>query len=907
MKQLLFLIVIGTPVVSAAEPTTYERAVRPLFAMHCFRCHSGESRKAELDLSSAAGVRKGGESGAVVESGQLADSLLYQLVLDGHMPPEDDKRLTQDEVAIIAEWIAAGAPFATDVGADNSASMTQHSVLPILYRRCVMCHGPEYQQGKLDVRDRAEMLAGGTTGAALVPGKPDESLMVVRLRQRLCPPAADIGEAGIEPITTDELAVLEKWIGAGAPFEEIDLDEASDHADPLVSDSDRDFWSLRPPSRADPPAVAEPHLLRTAVDAFLLERLEAKGLSYSKEADRLTLLRRAVFALTGLPPSPQQVTRFVSDQHPGAYERLIDRLLASPRYGEKWGRFWLDVAGYSDSEGKRNADMVRPYAYRYRDYVIRAFNDDKTYNTFLLEQLAGDEQVDYAKAEMLTPEEIEKLVATGFLRMAPDGTSADPVNRFSDRVEVIADEIDVLGRGVMGLTLQCARCHSHKYDPIPQRDYYRLVAVFKGAYDEYDWLTPQPFTNQWKMAKQRHLTVGIRDELDAMTAHNSPLRKEINQLKAKQQNTKDVKQVRALSKSIKKLQGQLREEPRIRALWDRGRPSPTYIYRRGVETQPGRLVGPGVLSALKDRAAPFVVKPPQHSTPKTGRRLALAKWLTQPSHPLTARVFVNRIWQRHFGTGIVASLDNFGRLGTPPSHPELLDWLAVQFVDSGWSVKSLHRLIMTSTAYRQASIVDAQHEKLDPENGLISRMPMRRLSAEEVRDSILYVASRLSERPFGEADPVEVRKDGLVTSRKSAGGWRRSVYVRQRRKEMPTILETFDLPQMNPNCTQRMHSTVVSQPLHLLNNKMIYELSRSIADRVEREAGSQTQARVARAWLLAYGRFANDDERDTSTTVVEQLTRQWQQQGMGEQQAAHQALGDLCHVLLNSATFLFVD
>ena len=551
--------------------------------------------------------------------------------------------------------------------------------------------------------------------------------------------------------------------------------------------------------------------------------------------------------------------------------------------------------------------MIRPYAYRYRDYVIRAFNNDKPYDTFLVEQLAGDELVDYANAATLSPEVIEKLVATGFLRMAPDGTSADPVNRFSDRVEVIADEIDVLGRGVMGLTMQCARCHSHKYDPIPQRDYYRLVAIFKGAFDEYDWLTPQPFSNQWKMAKRRHLEIAMPDEMDALAAHNAPLNEKIDTLKAKQQVEKDKKKAKQFDKAIKKLERQRRTAPRIRALWDRGRPSPTYVYRRGVETQPGRLVSPGVISALPNGTEPFVVKRPQHSSPKTGRRLALAKWLTQPSHPLTARVFVNRIWHRHFGTGIVASLDNFGKLGTPPSHPELLDWLAIQFVDSGWSVKALHRLIMTSTAYRQISTVAELNERIDLENRLVSRMPMRRLTAEEVRDSILYVASRLSERPFGEADPVEVRKDGLVTSRALQGGWRRSVYVRQRRKEMPTILETFDLPQMNPNCTQRMDSTVVSQPLHLLNNKMIYDLSRSFAERIEREAGLPNEMKVARAWLQAYGRFARDDERKTSTTVLEQLTRQWQQQGLDDRQAAHYALADFCHVLLNSAAFLFVD
>ena len=916
----LSLFVIGANSVRAEEGPTYERDVRPIFAAHCFRCHGEKSRKAELSLSSAAGVRIGGESGKVIVPKKAKESLLYKLVLAGDMPPEEDKRLTTREIATITKWIEGGARFAEQP--HDSVATAQHEVLPILYRRCVMCHGPEYQQGELDVRNKTSLLKGGVTGPALVESKPNKSLMVTRVRDRLCPPKADIGEAGIEPTTPEELKILVKWIASGAPYKKVKPEVGTLHGDSLVSEADRDFWSFRPPVRSRLPAVKQTHLVRTPVDVFLLSKLESNGLTFAEEANRFALLRRAVFALTGLPPSPEQVSRFISDQPPDAYERLIDRLLASPRYGEKWARFWLDLAGYADSEGKRQADMIRPYAYRYRDYVIRAFNADMGYDTFLMEQLAGDELVDYADAKSRSPEVIDKLVATGFLRMAPDGTSADPVNRFSDRVEVIADEIDVLGRGVMGLTLKCARCHSHKYDPIPQRDYYRFVAIFKGAYDEYDWLTPQPFTNQWKMAKRRHLEVALPDEIDEIAVHNAPLHEQITKLQAKQKNEQDKQQAKKVGNAIKKLKAQLREAPRIRALWDRGRPSPTYVYRRGVETQPGRLVGPGVLTVLTDGKTRFVVEPPPHASPKTGRRLALAKWLTQSDHPLTARVFVNRIWHQHFGKGIVASLDNFGKLGTPPSHPELLDWLAVEFVQSGWSVKDLHRLIMTSTAYRQRSALTEQHEKLDPENRLVSRMPMRRLRAEEVRDSILFVSGRLSDQPFGKPDPVEIRKDGLVTSKASRGGWRRSIYVRHRRKEMPTILETFDLPQMNPNCTQRMDSTVVSQPLHLLNNKMIYELSRAFAERIEHEVVAefaktqspqseflqiQLQDKIARAYLLAYGRTATDVELVTGVLAVDRLTRQWQQQDMDDSHAGQHALADFCHVLLNSAAFLYVD
>jgi len=570
----------------------------------------------------------------------------------------------------------------------------------------------------------------------------------------------------------------------------------------------------------------------------------------------------------------------------------------------------MDVAGYADSEGKRSADMVRPWAWRYRDYVIQSFNADKPFDDFLVEQIAGDELVDWADQDAMTPEIIEKLVATGFLRMAPDGTTANPVNRLSDRIEVIADEIDVLGRGVLGLTLKCAQCHSHKYDPIPQRDYYRLVAVFRGAYDEYEWMSPQPFTNQWKNAQHRYLDLAMPEERQEIDAFNVGIDQQIADVKAQLEAVEDdADQKKKLDKQIKDLEAQRKSLPRIRALWDRGAPSPTYVYRRGDETQPARLVGPGVPSVLTDGQTPFVPLAPEHSTPKTGRRLALARWLTQPDHPLTARVFVNRLWKEHFGRGIVASLDNFGSLGEAASHPELLDWLAVEFVERGWSVKEMHRLMMTSAAYQQQSTISDDLQRLDPDNRLLSRMPMRRLSAEEVRDSLLLTADRLSPRPFGPPDAVDVRKDGLVTSQLVDGAWRRSIYVRQRRKEMPTLLETFDLPQMNPNCVTRATSTIVSQPLYLLNNKMVYELAESFAQRVARESEDYPDARVRQAWLIACGRDPNPEELELA---VEALSRFEHERTLNDttepsEDVKQSALVDFCHALMNSAEFLFVD
>lgn len=909
---IILLIAVSQLAICEESEISFEREVQPILTRHCIDCHGENSRKAELDLSSASGLLLGGESGSVLQAEPPDQGLLYAMIHDRLMPPEDRPALKAAEIEILKNWIIQGASFGSGDSASNDSVVTEHDVTPIFFRRCTVCHGAQFVEGGLDLRTLEGIFRGGDSGPALKKMSPPESAIVQRVRERLCPPREALGEAGIEPMNGDELEVVEKWIAAGAPVSPQENDsELALNNDPLVDPRAAKFWSFESPLKSAVPEVIDSELVRNPIDNFLLQRLEQHGLTYSAESDKLTLLRRATFDLTGLPPTPEEMGNFLRDQDPEAYERVIERLLDSPGYGERWGRVWLDLAGYADSEGKRQADTVRPWAWRYRDYVISAFNEDKPYDQFLLEQIAGDELVDYANPQAVNEETIEKLIATGFLRMAPDGTSADPVNRITDRIEVIADEVDVLGRGVMGLTFNCARCHSHKYDPLPQRDYYRMVALFKGAYDEYDWFVPQPFNNQWNKATSRYLTVNTPAERDSVEEHNRPLQEQIRQLEQEwQQRAEDKEQIQRIESEIKDLKSKLRELPKIRALWDRGQPSPTYVYRRGDDMQPSRLVDAGVPVVLTAAVPAVHIEPLDHSTPKTGRRLALARWLTQPQHPLTARVLVNRIWQQHFGTGIVKSLDNFGALGTPPSHPQLLDWLSVEFVENGWSIKHLHRLIMTSTAYRQRSEWSETHQELDPENRLISRMPMRRLNAEEVRDSILFLAKKLDLTPFGEPDPVEVRGDGLVTSKPMNGMWRRSVYVRQRRKEMPTILETFDLPQMNPNCILRTDSTVVSQPLHLMNNQMIYELASDLAKRIEAEAGSHPSEQVRRAWMVVCNQPPLEQDMQISLQAIAELQHQWSvelNETQVTQAVRERALGDFCHALINSASFLYID
>eukprot|EP00913_Durusdinium_trenchii_P010939 g10268.t1 len=833
------------PAASTAKPAKqktavlFETDVLPVVKRNCLKCHNAKLKKGGLNLSSIAGVMAGSDSGRVVSSGKPGGSLLYEVVSDGSMPPEKKDRLAPADVAIIRRWIEQGSRSKQRVKA-NTPAITQHRVLPILLLRCTVCHGGRRKEADLDLRSVAGMLKGGKSGPAILPGKPEKSLLLKRIHAGEMPPARKLVSVSIKPIEPQEVQLLETWIRQGARSVPVKVDRSSSAS--RVSDADRRFWSFRRPKAVAVPRVRNASRVANPIDAFLLRKLEAKGLSYTKKADRATLLRRLTIDLTGLPPSPEDVQRFLDDDNPRAYEARVDRLLASPRYGARWARHWLDIAGYADSEGAQNEDRLRPHIWRYRDYVVRAFNADKPYDRFLQEQLAGDELADYESAKEITDEMYDNLVATGFLRTVPDRTFANITNFVPDRLEVVADAMQIVGSAVLGLTVQCARCHSHKFDPISHRDYYELKAVFQDGYDEHDWLKSQgPRTLP-------HVTSRERAKYERQVAR---INAEIKKLK----KPRDAAKIKALEQSRP-------AEPRIRALWSRGTPSPTYLLRRGNYLTPGRLVAPNVPGVLRDAGNPFVIRPPWKGAKQTGRRLAFARWVTHPSHPLTARVMVNRIWMHHFGRGLVNTPDNFGKAGAAPSHPELLDWLAVEFVRHGWSVKHIHRLIVTSSAYRQSSRVAAETQAADPDNILLSRMSLKRMEAEVLRDSLLFAAGELDERPFGPPDGVTRREDGLVTSDRTPRGRRRSIFVRHRRTTIPTLLECFDSPQMGPNCVKRGVSIVSPQALNLLNSKIVYELSKRFADRVIREAGDDRDSQLRRISLIAYGRLpTNEDAR----------------------------------------------
>ncbi len=965
------LLSIAAPNLAAQNPSEprFESHIEPILAANCFVCHGEQSPQAELDVRTREALLEGGKSGPALVPGAPVDSLLLQKTASGAMPMGDTK-LTPDEVELIRLWIEGGARLEGESTAATGEAVhgpvsPREIIVTTINVKCLLCHGRRRQEGGLDLRTRESALMGGVSGPAIVPGNPGESLMIKRIAAEEMPPEKDQARLSYRPVTSKELEQLRQWISAGAHWDDDKPVEVDPATDPLVSDEDRRFWAFQPPQRPEPPPVDARARVRQPIDAFLLDKLEEKGLSFSREADRLTLMRRAQFDVTGLPPAPQEIESYLADESEGSYERLVDRLLESPRYGEHWGRRWLDAAGYADSEGQVDYDAVRPHAWRYRDWVIRALNTDKPYDEFLIDQIAGDELFNYKERPLpLEPAYSDRLVATGFMRMGPDGTYSVSQGFVAERLTVVADQLQILTSTVMGLTVGCARCHDHKYDPIPQRDYYRLSAILRSSYDPYDWLSPNESDigpdADWNEANTRLLPGARANEVQEIARHNAPIEAKISRLadqlralpaslrrKLREETVPqdvlvDVRKLlseglaadpvadpnpqpgrggealeasaaaHSLLDSYVEAKLSLRTKPLVRALFDMGgEPTPVHLLYRGEHRNPGPQVGPGVPSVLSEGIEPYDLVPLDWSS---GRRLALAKWLVQPNHPLTARVVVNRVWQHYFSRGIVQSEGNFGRTGTPPTHPELLDWLAVEFVERGWSLKALHRLILTSTAYRQSSMLDEASRAGDPENALLSRFPMRRLDADAIRDSVLTAAHRLDPKPFGLPDEINVKPDGEVVPKDSAAGQRRSIYVQQRRSKPVTMLEAFDAPQLKPNCLRRANSTVASQALQMMNSEILRTNSRYMAGRVIDAVGDDPAAQVARVYLTALGRPPSADERTDGVFTLSEMTKAWERR-LEEQvpmepkrtKARWLALATLCHTVLNSAEFLYID
>ena len=869
--------------VAAAANPRFAFDVLPILRAKCIACHGDKAAQAGLTLTSRDALLRGGHSGAAVLPGKPNDSLLLSMVSTGRMPVAGPK-LTPAEVDTLRQWIEQGALNAGESPGAARPPVAQRDVETILSAKCWVCHGRREQSAGLDLRTHASLLRGGRSGPALVPGQPEASLLVQRIAAQQMPPPKLQEQFSVRGLTEDELAKIKQWIAEGArPDSEKPL-PVQPAADPAIRPQDRAFWSFQPPQRGTLPATGHP------IDALLPAKLPP--------APPQALLRRAYFDLTGLPPTPEQVTAYKND-----YPALLDQLLASPRYAERWARHWLDAVGYADSEGGNNSDLPRKNAWRYRDYVVRAIAENKPYDRFLTEQLAGDELFDHRTVTRLTPAQLDLLAATGFWRMAPDGTNSTEQNFIPERMDVIAGQLEIFGSAVLGLSLGCARCHDHKYDPLPTRDYYRLVAVLTPAFDPYAWL-PGEFPCGGVGAKcdennTRYYVAKATPEYAAAQAHNAPINARIQTLEASlaalDKSGATYKKDKAdLDAKLSKERALRKTPPLIRALFDLGpEPPPTRILLRGDVASPGPLVEPGPPSILSAGLPEYRPVPLAHSS---GRRLALAQWLTHPAHPLTARVIVNRIWQQHFGTGLVSTPGNFGRMGAAPANQPLLDFLAAELVRTGWDLRAIHRLIMTSAAYRQQA----------GEGGF----PLRRIDAESIRDSILQIAGRLDTTQFGPPDPVKSLPDGevITTSR------RRSLYVEQRRTRPVSLLETFDQPFMNPNCVQRGQSVVSSQALHLMNSDLVRENARYMAGRIADAVGDQPAAQIERAYLLALARKPTAAEAAAALDAFARLTPEWSRQLEADRpaepvagRARWLALSTLCYTLINSAEFLYLD
>jgi len=758
----------------------------------------------------------------------------------------------------------------------------EKKVRPLLAERCFECHSARAKKlkGALRLDGREDMLKGGDSGPAIVPGDPDKSLLVKAVRyvdpDLKMPPKEKMPQA-----LSDDLA---RWVKMGAPWP---AGDASKTAAPKregmeITAEDRAYWAYVPVRRPPPPAVRRREWVKNPVDAFLLSRLEEKGLPPAPPASRLALIRRATYDLTGLPPAPEEAEAFAADPAPDAYEKLLERLLASPRYGEKWGRHWLDLVHFAETNGyERDGD--KPNAWRYRDYVIRAFNEDKPYDRFLKEQLAGDE---------MEPRSVDAVIATGYFRLGL--VDDEPADRDLAKYDGLDSIVSTTSQVMLGTTVGCARCHDHKKDPIPQTDYYRMVAFFHGL---------DPLARDGPAAE----AVIAPDEAGhrAFDAKMRPLEEEMGRLQKSPPEDKVARErMAAVKKAIDELKKHPPKDEKALCAAETAAVPETFLLRRGNPRVPGEKVECGF-----PRVLGFPDPAPRRAGRSSGRRTALADWIAGPANPLTARVMANRLWQHHFGRGIVPTSSDFGKLGEPPTHPELLDWLAAEFVARGWKIKEMHRLLMTSSAYRMSSACDAAAAAKDPSNLLFGRFNMRRLTAEELRDSILAANGTLNLKMSGPSIFVKLPPEVLATSSTPGKVWgvsapeeaaRRSVYIKVKRSLLIPLLAGHDFADTDSSCAVRFATTVPTQALTLLNSAFMSEQAAIFARRLEEQAPGDSAGQIRRALRAVTQRPPGEREVARGLKLIEDLR---QKDGV----APDRALAVFCLMALNLNEFVYLD
>ena len=845
--------------------------------------------------------------------------------------------------------------FQGSVDADD-LTFEQH-VRPILKAQCFHCHGEEEElHGGLDLRLVRLMVTGGDSGEAIIPGDAESSLLWQRV-------VTDEMPEGSKKLSAEQKATLRKWIESGARTAR---PEPSDVRDARFTQEELAHWAFQPVKQpALPPATELPH--ETALDLFIAERLQGNGLSFSPKADRQTLIRRLSFSLLGLPPSPEEVTQFVNDEAPDAYERLVDRLLASPQFGVRWGRHWLDVAGYAESNGDQPSDGDRPHAWRYRDYVVDAFNASRPVDRFYTEQLAGDELIK-TELDIHNPEHLEMLTATGFLRMSPDRTQT--TNTLEERTLAVAESLKVVSSAMIGMTVGCAQCHDHKYDPIGIDDYYRFRAIFDPVFPMEKWATPASrvvdFTTTEVLEEEARIEAeakAIADDIQRRrTAHGQKIQdqkltdvpdddREATRTAVLTESTKrndeqirllkkypmvkpvstisggllieyDMAAHRRFKKEMEKVAAVRAQKPARRIVMvtqEQAKVVPvSHVLFRGNPESKGEEVSPDeVMVFRQNRDITFANKQALAGT--TGRRLTYAQQLTDGTHPLTARVYVNRIWMHHMGQGIVTTPGDFGLGGAAPTHPELLDWLADDFVKHGWDPKRLHRQILLSYTFQQSSTRTNELDAIDPENKLYGRMSLRRLEAEAIRDSILASVDQLSHDLGGPSIPVVEAPDGKVVIGKAQvrdglktgvsdgndGATRRSIYIQIQRRLPLNMLATFDQPVMNPNCEIRSPSTVATQSLWFLNDDHIISYSLLLAERLDPTLDDESKLEAL--FLRLFSQPPNPDEKAACLELLAQQRLNLKSENDDSEELERKTWGSLCQMLFASNRFLYVD
>jgi hypothetical protein len=775
-------------------------------------------------------------------------------------------------------------------------------VRPVLAARCWRCHGPEQHKGGLRLDSADGVATGGDSGPVVLAGKPEESRLIQAVRY-----AGDLKMPPKGRLSDAEAVELTEWVRTGAVWPESRTASRTDSPASRTIKGLAAFWAFQAPRDPFPPEVQAVDWPRSPLDRFILAALERKGLAPAPLAGKRILIRRATFDLTGLPPTPEEVESFLADGSPEAFARVVDRLLASPRYGERWGRHWLDLARYADSNGM-DENVAYANAFRYRDYVIHAFDADKPYVQFVKEQIAGDLLARTGD----DPLNHERLTATGFLVIGPKMLAEDdPVKM---EMDIIDEQLDTVGRVFMGLTIGCARCHDHKFDPIPTADYYALAGIFKSTRSMQNhkvvamWNERPLGTEAQRVAfevyerevNRRNAEIKVR--LDEAKAALTRKARGVSENPETGFPPKTVDELRRLRKDLAEFEKKAPPFPKAMSVEEQAITN-LRVHIRGNHLTLGEEVPrrfPRILAGADQR--------PIDAT-RSGR-LEFASWLARPDHPLTARVMANRIWLGHFGDGLVRSPDNFGQLGDRPVHPELLDWLAHRFVESGWSVKAMHRLIMLSSTYQMSTRYNSEAALADPENRLHWRMSRRRLEAESIRDAILAVSGELDATMGGTL--LGVKNHAYVYSTVTIEGVvyntnRRSVYLPVVRSGLYDVFQAFDFADPSVSSGLRVPTTVAPQALFMMNDRLVLRCSEAMARRLLERPGLDDAGRIQHAYLAAYGRPPVEKEIARASESLRRFGSVLEAQGVAQPDCRLRAWQGLCQAMIAASEFIYLD